>query len=326
MTQIQLSIAIGDYDQTRDVISGRVAVEGVELIPSLVPPEEVFHRFSTYLEWDISEVPMGRYASMRSQNDNRITAIPVFVSRVFRHSMIYVRDGGGITRPEQLRGTRIGVPEWAQTAAIYMRGLLMHDAEVPLESVHWVQAGVNMPGREEMVKLKLPENVTCQRIRDRSLNEMLLAGDLDAVLSARPPAGFGNGIRRLYGDFEQAEEAYYRKTGIFPIMHVLAARTEVLERHPWVAMNLMKAFEEAKQRSIMRLSDITASHFPLAWIRPYTDRMRSLFGEDFWPYGVAKNRTTLEAFLGFACEQGVCHRRLSPEELFSKQTLTSYKV
>lgn len=326
MAQIQLSIAIGDYDQTRDVISGRVAVEGVELIPSLFPPEEVFHRFSTYLEWDISEAPMGRYASMRSQNDNRITAIPVFVSRVFRHSMIYVRDGGRIMKPEQLKGARIGVPEWAQTATIYMRGLLMHDAEVPLESVHWVQAGVNMPGREEMVKLKLPENVTCQRIRDRSLNEMLLAGDLDAVLSARPPVGFGNGIRRLYGDFEQAEEAYYRKTGIFPIMHVLAVRTEVLERHPWVAMNLMKAFEEAKQRSIMRLSDITASHVPLAWIRPYTDRMRSLFGEDFWPYGVEKNRTTLEAFLGFAYEQGVCHRRLPPEELFAKQTLTSYKV
>jgi 4,5-dihydroxyphthalate decarboxylase len=269
---------------------------------------------------------MGKYVSLRSQEDNAIAAIPVFPSRVFRQSMIYVREGGRITRPEQLKGKRIGVPEWAQTAVIYTRGYLAHQAEVPLASVEWIQAGVNEAGRVEKVKLKLPEGVRLRPEPEHSLNEMLLAGDIDAALSARPPRGFGRGISRLFPDYETVEAEYFRNTGVFPIMHVIVMKTEVLERHPWLAMNLYKAFEEAKRRSIERLSDITASHAPLAWLAPYTDRMKRLFGEDFWPYGLERNRTTLQAFVDFAFEQGVCHRRLELEELFPKQVLTSFKV
>jgi len=250
----------------------------------------------------------------------------VFPSRVFRQSMIYVREGGEIARPEQLKGKRIGVPEWAQTAVIYSRGYLVREAEVPLASVEWVQAGVNEAGRVEKVKLKLPEGVRLRSEPERSLNDMLLAGDIDAVLSARPPRAFGSGIRRLFPDYEQVEAAYFKKTGIFPIMHAIVVKTEVLERHPWLAMNLYKAFEEAKRRSIERLSDITASHAPLAWLAPYTERMKSLFGEDFWPYGLEKNRKTLQAFVDFAFEQGVCHRQLKLEELFPGQVLASFKV
>ena len=326
MGQLQLSIAIGDYDHTRDLISGRVRAEGIDLVSSLLPPEEVFHRFSSYREWDVSEMSMGRYVAMRAQGDHSLTAIPVFVSRVFRHSMIYVRTGGGISRPEQLAGKRVGVPEWAQTATIYTRGMLAHDAGVSLESVRWVQGGVNEAGREEKVALSLPPGVRCERVTDRTLNDMLLAGDIDALLSARAPGDFGNGIERMYPDYERVEEAHFRKTGIFPIMHVVALRTEVLERHPWVAMNLLKAFEEAKQRSRARLLDITASPAPLAWVKPLADRMVSLFGDDFWPYGVEKNRTTLEAFLRFAFEQGVCRELLEPEALFPVQTSTSVKI
>jgi 4,5-dihydroxyphthalate decarboxylase len=197
---------------------------------------------------------------------------------------------------------------------------------VPLASVEWIQAGVNEAGRVEKVKLKLPEGVRLRPEPERSLNEMLLAGDIDAVLSARPPRGFGGGIARLFPDYEAVEAEYFRDTGVFPIMHVIVIKSEVLERHPWLAMNLYKAFEEAKRRSIERLSDITASHAPLAWLAPYTERMKNLFGEDFWPYGVEKNRVTLQAFLDFAFEQGVCHRRLELEDLFPKQVLTSFKV
>lgn len=326
MEKVSLTLAIGDYDHTRDVATGRVPVQGASLNVLYLPPEEAFFRFTFFREWEVSEMSMGKYVSLRSQDDSSITAIPVFPSRVFRHSMIYVRKGGKINRPEQLKGKRIGVPEWAQTAVIYARGYLVHQAKVPLASVDWVQAGVNEAGRIEKVKLKLPKGVRLRPEPKHSLNEMLLAGDIDAVLSARPPRDFGGGIQRLFPDYEAVEEAYFKKTGVFPIMHVIVIKSEVLERHPWLAMNLYKAFEEAKRRSVERLSDITASHAPLAWLAPYAERMKSLFGEDFWPYGLEKNRATLQAFIDFAFEQGVCHRRLALEELFPRQVLTSFKV
>ncbi len=209
---------------------------------------------------------------------------------------------------------------------IYSRGYLVREAGVPLASVEWFQAGVNEAGRIEKVKLKLPEGVRLRSEPAHSLNDMLLAGDIDAMLSARPPRAFGSGIQRLFPDYEEVEAAYFKKTGIFPIMHVIVIKADVLERHPWLAMNLYKAFEEAKRRSVERLSDITASHAPLAWLAPYTERMKSLFGEDFWPYGLEKNRKTLQAFVDFAFEQGVCHRHLELEELFPGQVLASFKV
>lgn len=326
MDKVALTLAIGDYEHTRDLASGAVQVQGATLNVLALPPEETFFRFTHFREWEVSEMSMGKYVSLRSQDDASIAAIPVFPSRVFRHSMIYVRDAGGLSRPEQLKGKRVGVPEWAQTAVIYARGYLAHQAGVPVESVDWVQAGVNDAGRVEKVKLNLPRGVRLKPEPGRSLNDMLLAGELDAVLSARPPKDLGRGIRRLFTDYEAAEEAYFKETGVFPIMHVIAIKADVLAQHPWLAMNLYKAFEEAKRRSIARLSDITASHAPLAWLAPYAQRMKSLFGEDFWPYGLEKNRKTLQAFVDFAFEQGVCHRRLALEELFPTQVLASFKV
>ena len=326
MEKVSLTLAIGEYDQTRDLANGQVPVQGASLNVLHLPPEEAFFRFTFFREWEVSEMSMGKYVSLRSQEDGGITAIPVFPSRVFRQSMIYVAERSKITKPEQLKGKRIGVPEWAQTAVIYARGYLVHQARVPLPSVEWIQAGVNEAGRVEKVKLKLPKGVRLRPEPQHSLNDMLLGGDIDAMLSARPPQAFGRGIRRLFPDYEAVEAAYFKETGIFPIMHVIVIKTEVLERHPWLAMNLYKAFEEAKRRSIERLSDITASHAPLAWLAPYTERMKRLFGEDFWPYGLEKNRATLQAFVDYAFEQGVCHRRLELEELFPGQVLTSFKV
>jgi 4,5-dihydroxyphthalate decarboxylase len=326
MDKVALTLAIGDYEHTRDLATGEVPVQGASLNVLTLPPEEAFFRFTRFREWEVSEMSMGKYVSLRSQGDDGIAAIPVFPSRVFRQSMIYVRDGGKFDRPEQLDGARVGVPEWAQTAVIYARGYLVHQVGVALDSVDWVQAGVNQAGRVEKVKLRLPRGVRLRAEPGRSLNDMLLAGDIDAALSARPPRSLGNGIRRLFPDYETVEEAYFRETGVFPIMHVIVIKTEVLARHPWLAMNLYKAFDEAKRRSIERLSDITASHAPLAWLVPYVERMRALFGEDFWPYGLEPNRKTLQAFVDFAFEQGVCHRAVALEELFPGQVLTSFKV
>jgi len=326
MKKITLTLAIGNYDHVRDLTDGQVPVEGAELIVLHLPPEEVFYRFTLHREWDVSEMSMGSYVSMRSQGDTSITALPVFVSRVFRHSMIYVADGGRISKVDQLRGARVGIPQWTQTAAIYARGYLAHEAGIPLDSIDWVQGGVNQAGRIEKMKLKLPPGLRYRGVPDRSMTEMLLAGDLDAVLSARPPDRLGSGVRRLFENYDELEESYYRKTGIFPIMHVIVVKTDVLERYPWLAMNLYKAFEEAKRRSLERFGDITASYAPFAWLKPYGERMKSLFGEDFWPYGLEPNRRTLEAFLRFAFEQGVCHREVAATELFPREVLSSYRV
>ena len=327
MTRLRLTLAIGDYDHTRDVALGAVRPDGIELIHLALPVEEIFFRFTKYREWDVSEMSFGKVVALASQDDRGLVALPVFPSRVFRLSSIYVRGDGPVRSPGDLAGKRIGVPEWAQTAAIYTRGYIAHELGLKLADIEWVQAGLNEAGRVEKVALRLPPGIRLRPVRDATLNDMLLAGELDAVLSARPPRGFAEGrITRLYPEYREPEEAYFRKTGVFPIMHVVALRRDVFERDPWVAMNLFKAFEEAKRRSLARLADVTASHAPLAWIGDYSARMQQLFGDDPWPYGVEPNRRTLEAFLQFAYEQGVCHRRLAVEELFPAELATSYRV
>lgn len=329
MANIKLTLAIGPYDHVRDLIDGTVRAKGIDITALNLPVEEIFYRFTRFREWDVSEMSFGKYVSLVSQNDCSITAIPVFPSRVFRHSSIYVRKNGGIRKPQDLKHKRVGIPEWAQTASIYTRGYLMHEVGIALKDIAWHQAGVNEPGRIEKVKLRLPRGVRYRGHRDRSLNDMLVAGELDAVLSARPPRAAlepGSRVKRLFPDAPEVEKAYYRKTGIFPIMHVVALRREVLDRHPWVAMNLFTAFDAAKQRSLKRALDITASYYPLPWAVDYARRSQALFGEDFWPYGIEPNRATLEAFLQFAREQGVCHRRLKPEDLFPLEVQSSYRV
>ena len=327
MPALPLTLAIGDYDHVRDLALGAVRPEGIDLNVLNLPVEEIFFRFTRHREWDVSEMSFAKVVSLLSQDDGSLVPLPVFVSRVFRLSSIYVRPDGPVKAPVDLRGKRIGVPEWAQTAAIYSRGYIAHELGIPLASIDWVQAGVNDAGRIEKVALKLPPDVRLRHAPDRTLNGMLLAGELDAVLSARPPQAFAAGrVARLYPAYREAEEAWFCKTGIFPIMHVVALRRDVFDRDPWVAMNLVKAFEEAKRRSLARLGDITASHAPLAWLGDYVARLRELFGEDPFPYGVEANRRTLDAFLRYAFEQGVCHRLLEAETLFPAQVRTQFRI
>ena len=331
MANIHLTLAMDEYDHTRDLLQGKVNAEGIELTWLNLDVEEIFYRFASAFEWDVSELSFAKYCSIVSQPNPPITGIPVFVSRVFRHSAWYVAAGGAVGTVADLSGKRIGIPEWSQTATVYARGWLAEDAGIALDEVEWVQAGVNEPGRIELAHLKLPEGISYRQVPERSLTEMLLAGDIDALVSARPPRAFLDGderIVRLIPDYRTQEQDYFRRTGIYPIMHTVAIRRDTYDKHPWIAMNLLNGFEAAKQRSVSRLTSVTHSQIPVPWIY---DTVPELGGEifpggDYWPYGIEPNRPTIEAFLRFCHDQGLCHRRLEPEDLYPEEVQSVFRV
>ncbi len=313
-------MAVSEYDHVRDL-----AVEGVELRRLTLPVEEIFFRFTQFREWDVSELSMGKYCALRSRGDDSLRAIPVFPSRMFRHSALFVRPDGPVDAPERLRGGRIGIPEWTVTATIYGRAILEHEHGVGIRDVTWVQGGVSEPGRIETLRTDLPDGVTMERVADRSLTDLLIAGEIDALLAPHPPKALDEGrIVRLFSDAPAAERASYEATGVFPIMHVIAIRADVDDAHPWLAGNLVRAFSEARDRSLARLLDVNASRLPLPWGAPQAAAALQEVGG--WPYGLEPNRTTLEAFLGYAHEQGVCARRLEPEELFEERVHAAFRV
>lgn len=335
MNPIPLSLCIGPYDHTRDLTDGIVPVAGVRLTTFSLPIEETFYRFLHHREWDVSELSFAKYIALRAAGDTSLIALPVFPSRVFRLSSIYVRrdQQARFQNLANLKGARIGVPEWAQTAAVYTRGYLQHEAGVPLASVAWTQAGVNEPGRKEKVALSVPEGVKLTARSDASLDDLLIAGEIDAVLSARPPKGLlatADGregpLVRLLPNARELEAAHFDATGIFPIMHAIVLQQTVLDANPWIAMNLMRAFEQAKVNAIERVADITASHTPLPWVSDLMRESVARFGADPFAYGVEANRATLEAFCKFSFEQGVAQRLMQPEELFPATTLGRHRV
>ena len=329
MAGIPLSMAISNYDHVSDVVNGRVRPEGIELNVMELPIEEVFFRMFNFVEWDIAEFSMAKYCSMTATGTAPFQALPVFPSRVFRHSAIYVATGAEITGLSDLAGKRIGIPEWAQTAGVYARGFLQHQCGVQLKDIHWVQSGVNQAGRHEKVALSLPEGVKVEAVEDRSLNQMLLDGDLDGIISAREPNAFkahDPRIARMWPDYRSIEEEYFRETGVFPIMHAVVVKNETLARHPWIAMNLFHAFEEAKNNSLRRLSSIVNSRVAIPWSHVAYDNAQKVLGDDLWPYGIERNRRTLETFLRYCREQGVTQRDVAVEELFPREVGQFFKV
>ena len=318
---IQLSLALNNYDHVRDVLSGSVRPDGIELLPLELPIEEIFYRFTKFREWEVSEMSFGKVVSLMSEERPDIVALPVFVSRVFRHSAIYLPPGSPIRKPKDLEGKRVGLPEWAQTAGIYVRGMLAHEYGVDLAKIQWFQAGVREPGRVEKVELKLPAGVKIERKADKTLVGMLEAGELDAVMSAREIAA-----PRLFADYRALEAEYWKKTRIFPIMHVMVLKRSVYEANRWVAMNLFKAFDEARRRSMARVRELGLSHLPVAWMSDHTKQWVALAGDDFWPYGIEANRPTLDAFFQYAYEQGVAKKRLTMEDVFAPETREQFKI
>ena len=319
MATLPLSLAVSDYDHVRDLLDGRVALEGVTLAVEQPPVGQIFQRALRGAAWDVHEMSMGMYVARLAAGERGLTAIPVFPSRVFRLSAFYVRDDDRVRRPEDLRGRRIGDPDWAMTAGIYARAWLQHAIGIPLAAIDWVQAGLDAPGRVETLRFAFPPGLRRGSRPDASLDQLLREGAIDAVIAAEPPASArspGGGIRRLLPDAAAAEQDYARRTGLFPIMHVIALRRDLAAAHPWLAPRLLAGFEAAKRRSLARLADGMASRFPWPWAWAAAEQARTLFGPDPWPYGVAANRRTLEAFLDFCAEQGVGERRVGLEELF----------
>ena len=328
-SKLRLTFATSDYEHVRDLSIGPVEAEGIDLNCMTIQIEEMFYRFINFNEFDISEISSGKYASLISQGDDRFVGLPVFPSRVHRQSSLYIRPDGPVKSPEDLAGKTVGLPEWGQSAAVYSRGWIQHDVGIPLTDIRWMQAGVNQAERKEKVVLNLPDGLSLTPRPDKSLTELLLDAEVDAILSAHPPELVEHGdprIVRLYENYQPIEEEYFKRTGIWPIMHLYAIRRPVFEENPWVAKSMFKALTEAKDRAVNRMLDLTACRAPIPWVYDAAAKARDLIGDDIYPYGIDANRTTLEAFCLWGYEQGLFHRHLSPEELFPQEVQSEFKV
>ena len=326
---LKLTIATTDYDHFRDFRLGLVRAEGIDHTWLTLGHHEVFSRFTFNREWDVSELSFAKFMAQVTRPDADIIGLPVYASRLFRFASFYVNRKAGIKTARDLRGKRVGVPEWAHTAAVYMRGWLQHEAGVALSDIDWIQAGTNEAGRIEKVELSLPPGVRLTAMPDKTLSGMIASGELDCVIIARPPDCFRAGhpdVVRLFPDFEEIEQRYYRETRVYPIMHVIALRKAILADTPWVARNLLNAFEESKRRSLERILDPAVSRYPVPWLRNYAARMKDEFGGDPFPYGIEPNRPTLDLFLRYTHEQGIAHKRVAPEDIFPAGIMASVKV
>jgi 4,5-dihydroxyphthalate decarboxylase len=332
MSELRLSLGINEYAHTNALASGRVKPVGIDLNVVNLPFETVMARFAKHLEFDIAEYSLGNYCSRISQPGlAQIIAIPVFTSRAFRLSSIYVREESKILTGADLNGRRVGIPQWSQTATIYVRGDLEHREGVPVTAIDWVQAGLDEVGRTETAKMELPAGIRLVSRPDKTLTEMLLAGEIDAIMSARRPGTVVRGepgIRRMYQNYRQEEEKAFKETGVFPIMHTIVMRRDVFEANRWIARSLFDAFEEAKRAVIARMADIQFSYLPTAWGADDLEHVHGmLFPGTGFPYGLEEpNRTTLEAFLGYCDEQGITKRKLSIDELFAPEALTEVRI
>jgi 4,5-dihydroxyphthalate decarboxylase len=322
---LALDLACWDYDRTRALADGRVRIEGVDLnyIPMEMP--ESFHRMFRNAEFDASEMSFAWYVGSLFGERRNMVAIPVFPSRMFRHSGIYVNTKSGIVNPDDLMGKRVGVPEYQQTAGVWIRGILADYYGVPVDSVRYFQGGLNQPGRMESA-LRRPDAIELDAIpSDETLSGMLARGELDAVYTAHAPDGFADGsqhVRRLFPDYRREEQLYYERSGIFPIMHTVVVRAELLTSHPWLAQSLTKAFEAAKKIAVDDLFEPAAAKTALPWLTAEAEATERLFGSrDFWPYGAEVNQHVIQTFLRYMHEQGLVPRRLTVEELFPQSTL-----
>ena len=330
MSNLSLSVAMGDYDRTRPIIDGRVPIQGVTPVCMAQEPEELFFRAFRHADYDVCELSLSSFVVRTARGDCPYIGVPVFPSRFFRHTSIYIRTDRGIESPEDLKGRRIGTPEYQLTACVWARALLEDDHGVKPSDVTWVRGGIDEKGRVEKIKLNLPGDVKIEDIDpDTTLNELLEAGEIDGMVTPRAPSCFKRGepnVGRLFADSEAAARYYYARTGIYPIMHLLGIRKTLLEQHPWLAGNIVKAFEEAKNVAAAHLKDIAAPKVMLPFLAEHLEALQALFGDDIWPYGLDANRVVLETFLRHHHAQGLSERLVAVEELFHPASLDSFRI
>lgn len=330
MAKLKLSVAIGDYDRMRPIADERVKIDGVDPQVMLLEPEEMFFRSFRYQDFDISELSLSSYCVKTSEGNCPYVAVPVFPSRAFRHTSIFIRTDRGIALPADLKGKRIGVPEYQLTANVWARMILQNDYGVHPRDIQWVRGGYETPGRPEKIKINLPPDVRMEAAPEgATLSGMLADGALDGIIGPRAPSCFDRGhpsVAWLFEDPTAVALDWYQRTKIFPIMHVLGIRRELVEQHPFLAGAVVKAFTRSKALALEQLTDTSATKVTLPFVEEQLRRARTLMGADFWAYGLEPNRPTLEAFLEAHYDQGLSKRRLTPEELFHPASLEAHVI
>ena len=330
MSKLKLTFGCWNYDRTRALMDGSVQPDGIDLNYLNMPVEETFFRMLRHQEFEVAEMSLSSYSVSLSRETKPFVAIPVFPSRFFRHSCIYVNANSGIREAKDLIGKRVGNPEYQMTAPVWIRGILSDHYGVPVDSVTYFTGGEEEPGRSEKIKLNLPPNIKVECIGpQQTLSQMLFDGEIDALYTARMPSSFLKGqgrVKRLFEDYEPVERDYFKTTGIFPIMHTVAIRRDVYEANRWVAQSLMKALVESQRRAYDDLYETAALKTMLPWLTAHVEQVRREMGDDYWPYGFEKNEATLRTFLRYHFEQGLSPHLREPRELFAPESLESFKI
>ena len=327
MDNIKLTLASGDYDRIRPLWDGGVQVEGIDLNVLRLPVEEIFFRMARFQDFDVSEMSLASFLISKSKGTHNFTAIPAFPSKKFRFCDVYINANSGIKRAEDLRGKRIGTPEYQMTACVWMRGIMEEFYGVKATEVEWYSGGSEKPGREERMHLELPPEFKVRHIaKDQTLLQMLKNNEIDAIFTARVPTPFTRGeegICRLWPNFKEVEQDYYRKTGIFPIMHTVVLREDTYRKYPWAAKSIYKAYCDANELNMARIDAMAALPVTLPWFNYELDETRALMGKDFWKYGLEPNRATIEKLMEYMKVQGLLDKDFAPawEELFAPNTL-----
>jgi 4,5-dihydroxyphthalate decarboxylase len=329
MSKLQLSVAIGDYDRMRPLVDGLVQIDSVDAQFMLLDPEEIFFRAFRHADFDVCELSLSSYSVKTAAGTSPYIAVPVFPSRAFRHTSVYVRTDR-IKSPADLKGRRIGVPEYQLTANIWVRLFLEEDYGIRPSDITWVRGGYEHPGRIEKISLNLPDDVKVENARaDATISDLLASGEIDAVIGPRAPSCFDRGhpnVGYLFADPQATATEWYRRTRLFPIMHTLGIRRTLVEKHSWLPVAIYKAFERSKAVALAKLSDTSATKVTLPFVEEQLGAARRLMGEDFWSYGLESNREVLRRFLERHHAEGLSSRLLSPEELFHASALELHKI
>lgn len=330
MANLRLTLGCWDYDRTRALAEETVRPDGIELTYINMPVEETFFRMLRHREFDLSEMSLSSYVLSLNDEKPPFIAIPIFPSRFFRHSCIYVTERSGIKKPKDLIGKRIGTPEYQMTAPVWIRGILAEEYGVPVDSVTYITGGEESPGRPEKLPLHLPGSIKVKPIGPtQTLSQMLQNGEIDALHTARMPSSYADGsgkVRRLFENYVEVERAYYEKTKIFPIMHTVVIRREVYEENRWIAQSLYKAFVAAQKITYEDLHQTAALKTMLPWLTDHVEQAEKVLGKDFWPYGLQSNLHVLKTFLRYSQEQGLAKKLYTPEELFAPETFEAFVI
>jgi 4,5-dihydroxyphthalate decarboxylase len=329
MSRLPITIATWDYDRVRALTDGRVQVEGCDVNYITMPVEECFERAFFHGEFEVAEIGFSPHLIALSRGPTPYVAVPVFLSRMFRHSAVYIRTDRGIDGPADLRGKRIGVPEYQMSAVVWVRGFLNDEFGIAAKDINWVQAGLETPGRRDKFPLNLPDGFPLTSRNDAVLSKMLVDGEIDGIMSARQPSCFVNKhpkVARLFPDYRSAEREYYRRSGVFPIMHALGIRRDIHDKNRWLAASLYKAFLQAKRLADAEFVETTALKIGLPWVTAEYEATTDAMGADFWSYGVAPNYKTLSTMARYSYEQGLAVRLLTVEEMFAEGNLSEARV